>query len=148
MSTNIQLINAKFSELEAFVFELQSINLNFSIICLQESWLYEHEDTSLIELDGYNRIAQGKTCSTKGGLIMYIHKNVKYKLIKYNVSQEHWEGQFVVTGGGLNKYVIIGHIYTPPRYLNVDYRQFTDEFATLLALFHSSNKKGNNSWGF
>ena len=79
-----------FSELEAFVFELQSINFNFSVICLQASWLYEHEDSSLIELDGYNCIAQGKTCSTKGGLIMYIHKNLKYKLIRYDVPQEHY----------------------------------------------------------
>ena len=91
-STNIQSINAKFSELEAFVFELQSIKLNFSVICLQESWLYEPEDTSLIELDGYNRIAQGKSCSTKGGIIMYINKNLKYKVTKYDVPQEHWEG--------------------------------------------------------
>ena len=80
MTTYIHSINAKFSELEAFVFELQSINLKFSVIYLQESWLYEHGDTSMIELDEYNCIAQGKTWSTKGGLIMYIHKNIKLEI--------------------------------------------------------------------
>ena len=80
MTTYIHSINAKFSELEAFVFELQSINFNFSVIYLQESWLYEHEDTSMIELDEYKCIAQGKTWSTKGGLIMYIHKNFKLEI--------------------------------------------------------------------
>ena len=38
-STNIQSINAKFQELEAFVEELHSLKFNFSIICIQESWL-------------------------------------------------------------------------------------------------------------
>ena len=65
MSTNIQSING-FSELEAFVFQLQSVKFNFSVICLQESWLHEHEDTSLIELDGYNCFElDGYNCFTK-----------------------------------------------------------------------------------
>ena len=38
LSTNIKPINAKFSELEAFVEELKSIHLKFSVICLQGSW--------------------------------------------------------------------------------------------------------------
>ena len=37
LSSNIQSINAKFSELEAFVNDLSSINFECSIICLQES---------------------------------------------------------------------------------------------------------------
>ena len=37
LSSNIQFINAKFSELEAFVNDLSSLNFVFSIICLQES---------------------------------------------------------------------------------------------------------------
>ena len=75
---------------------------------------------------------------------MYIHKNFKYKLIKYDVSQEHWEGRFVeMSGGGLTKsvYTVIGNIYRPLVDLNVDYRQLTDKFATLLTLFDSSNNE-------
>ena len=46
-----------------------------------------------------------------------------------------------ITRSGLTKYVIIGNIHRPPKDLNVDYRQFTDEFATLLTLFDGNNNK-------
>ena len=71
LSSNIQSLNAKFCELEAFVDELATIDFKFSVICLQESWLAETDDQSLIQLKGYNCISQGKSCSTKGGLVMY-----------------------------------------------------------------------------
>ena len=45
LSSNIQSLHAKFNELEAFVTDLQSNKFEFSIICLQESWLSEHDDT-------------------------------------------------------------------------------------------------------
>ena len=64
-------------------------------------------------------------------------------LFIHDVPQQHWEGQFVeISGGGLTKYVIICNICRPPRDLNADYRQFTDEFATLLqTLFYGSNNE-------
>ena len=71
LSSNIQSINAKFSELEAFVNYLSSLNFKLSIIYLQESWLSDTDDLSLIQLSGYDCISQGKSCSNKGGLITY-----------------------------------------------------------------------------
>ena len=68
LSSNIQSINAKFSELEAFVNDLSSLSLKFSIICLQESWLFDTDDLSLIQLSGYDCISQEKTCNNKRGL--------------------------------------------------------------------------------
>ncbi len=50
----------------------------FSVICIQESWLSEGADTSLIQLEGYKCIPQGKCCSSKGGLIIYLHENFNY----------------------------------------------------------------------
>ena len=50
LSSNIQSIHSKFSELDAFVDELSTLNFKFSIICLQESWLSENDDLSLIQL--------------------------------------------------------------------------------------------------
>ena len=32
-------------------------------ICLQETWLSENSDTSLLHIDGFNLIMQGKICS-------------------------------------------------------------------------------------
>ena len=59
LSSNIQSIKAKFSELEAFV------NFKFSIICLQESWLSDTDDLSLIQLSGYDCISQEKAATIK-----------------------------------------------------------------------------------
>ena len=139
--TNIQSINAKFQELEAFVEELHSLKFNFSIICIQESWLRELDDISQIQLEDYNCIAQGKSSSAKGGLIMYIHTKYDYKLIKVN-QYENWEGQLIeITGGGITKPVIMGNIYRPPRDLNVNYKQFIDEFSLLLSTFDQNNSE-------
>ena len=50
LSTNIQSVNAKCSELEAFIEELNTVNFKFSIICLQETWIDESEDISQFHL--------------------------------------------------------------------------------------------------
>ena len=54
--TNIESINSKFSELEAFVEELYSNNIKISAICLQECWITDNTDFSLFQLKGYNCI--------------------------------------------------------------------------------------------
>ena len=41
LSLNIQSINAKFSELETFVEELQNSQFKFNVICLQECWILD-----------------------------------------------------------------------------------------------------------
>ena len=71
LNSNIQSINAKFNELEAYVNDVSSLNFKLSIICLQESWLSDNDDLSLIQLTGYDCISQGKSCSSKGGLLIY-----------------------------------------------------------------------------
>ncbi len=48
-STNIQLINAKIEELRLFIEHLKTFNFMFSVICIEESWLPEGSDTSLIQ---------------------------------------------------------------------------------------------------
>ncbi len=94
-STNIQFIHAKIDELIIFVKSLNKIKYAFSAICIQESWLSEDDDTSQIQLDDSECITQGKLCSSKGGLIIYLHERVKYvpklKLNKYQT----WEGQVI-----------------------------------------------------
>ena len=62
---------------------------------------------------------------------MYIQSQYKYMVLQ--VIEQNWEGQFIeFTGDGLIKPVIIGNIYRPPRVLNCDYKQFIDEFASVL----------------
>ncbi len=95
LSTNIQSINAKIYELQIFVEHLKTFDFQFSAICIQESWLSEGDDTSQIQLEGYKWISQGKSCSSKGGLIIYLQDKFDYtyksRLTNYNA----WEGQII-----------------------------------------------------
>ncbi len=120
LSSNIQWIHSKFSELEGFVDELSTLNnFKFKIICLQESWLSENDDLSLIQLKGYDCIAQGKSCSNKGGLITYVDQHIKYEVLINVNTYENWEGQLIqVNGGGLTQTFTIGNIYRPTRSFN------------------------------
>ncbi len=87
-STNIQSINAKFDELKYFVEHLKTFDFEFSAICIQESWLTVGDDRSQIQLEGYQCIPQGKSCSTKGGVIIYLQDKFGYtyksSLTNYN----------------------------------------------------------------
>ncbi len=69
--TNIQSIEAKYDELKLFVETLKRHGYAFSAICIQETWLVENEDISQLELEGYECIPQGRSCSPKGGLLIY-----------------------------------------------------------------------------
>ena len=125
ISTNIKSINSKFDELEAFVYYLSTINFKFSIICLQESCISENDDLSLIQLNGYVCTPQGKSCSTKGGLIICVEQSFDYELTMSINSAKNWEAQIIqVTGGGLSQSIIIGNIYRPPRPSHHNYKEF------------------------
>ena len=79
----------------------------------------------VIQLSGYNCIAQGKSSSERGGLIIYIDTKFKYEIHLSINTHEHWEGQMIlVHGGGLSKSIIIGNVYRPPRQLREQINQF------------------------
>ena len=93
-----------------------------------------------LQLEGFQCIKQGKTCSNKGGLVMYLSKTFNYKVILSLNQFDNWEGQFIkVTGGGLSKDIIIGNIYRPPRDLNENYKQFVSEFTPIISSFDRTN---------
>ncbi len=142
LSTNIKSINAKIDELRLFIEGIKNYNFMFSAICVQERWLLEGDDTSLIQLDGYEYIPQGKVCSTKGGLIIYLHKNFKHKLkLKFD-KYEIWEGQVieVTQGKTLSKPLYIGNTYRLPKENFEFYDQFINEFTSILNKLENNNK--------
>ena len=142
LSTNIQSINSKFDELEAFVYYLSTINFKFSIICLQESCISENDDLSQIQLNGYVCIPQGKSCSTKGGLIIYVEQSFDYELTMSINTAKNWEGQIVqITGGGLSQSITIGNIYRPPRPSHDNYKEFIAELSTVISTLKECGKK-------
>ena len=60
LSSNVESINAKMNEIEAFAEELSQKYFKFSLICFQECWLSDNDDKSHIQIDGYECITQGK----------------------------------------------------------------------------------------
>ena len=113
----------------------------FDAICLQETWLSEESDKSLLGIEEYALISLGKTCSTRGGLIIYLKENLKYKMLDMSLKSNIWEGQFIEIYGDsmCAKKIILGNIYRPPRDINEKYRQFIDEFTTVLAKLERSH---------
>ena len=72
LSLNIQSIRAKFDKFNCLLKYLNENNCTFSAICIQESWLKENDDTSLLEIPGYTLIHQGTRCTNHGGLVIYL----------------------------------------------------------------------------
>ena len=62
LSLSIQSIPAKFDKLVLFLRALKQSNFEFSTICLQETWLEENADLSLLQLENYTCIPKGKQC--------------------------------------------------------------------------------------
>lgn len=139
-STNIQSIRAKIDIFKILIHKLASHGCFFSAICIQESWLDQGEDTSDYQLEGYNLIPQGKHCTSKGGLIIYLHENFKYSQ-KLSLKYDSWEGHFihVKRSEQLTKAIILGNIYRPPNDLNESIRQFKNELSPHLQNLESNN---------
>jgi hypothetical protein len=127
--------------LKIFIDNLKSIDFQFSAICVQESWLADGDDTSQIQLDGYKCILQGKSCSSKGGLIIYLHNKFEYDYISTLTNYNTWEGQIIQVKKGeyLDKPVNIGNIYRPPKHIQDKYTEFINEISPILNSLESNN---------
>ncbi len=126
LSTNIQSTRAKFIELNIFVETLQELGFSFSAICVQERWLSVNEDNSQLQLKGYECISQGKSFSSKAGLIIYLDKRFYYTYTKKLIRYKTWEEQVIKVKHckHLAKPIMIGNIYRLPRELVENYIEF------------------------
>ena len=71
LSTNIESVHAKFDDLAIFVEQLRDLSFEFGAICLQECWLSETQELSLLYIEGYFCISQIENIGRKGGLIFF-----------------------------------------------------------------------------
>ena len=128
-SLNCQSLNAKFDRLIVFLEELKRNNIEFSAICLQETWFGEESDLSLYQIDNYICIAQAKVCSEHGGLIIYLHQKYNFDHYNLSVKSAFWEGLFILILNSKNgKNIYIGNIYRPPKEnTNEIIQTFTEE---------------------
>ena len=85
-------IHAKFDELETIIELYNTHEFQFSVICFQECWISEQQDVSQLKLNGYKCIYQGKSCSTKGGIVIFLQKRFNYKINLSVNTSDIWEG--------------------------------------------------------
>ena len=133
LSLNCQSLNAKIDQINIKVQQLKNNGHEFSAICLQETWLSDDSDTSLLKINGYTFIPQGKICTGHGGLAIYLNINYNYESINIYENNPIWEGQFIeVTEISENKSIIIGNIYRPPPNTAVVCQTFINDFIPIL----------------
>ena len=140
LSTNIQSISSKMNELKLYIERLMKQDCVFSAICIQECWLSNNDETFDLQIDNYNLISQGSHCTSRGGLIIYLHENFKYTP-KLELKYDTWEGQVITIkkGNYLTKPLILGNIYRPPNDLLENYTQFINEISPHLSTLGSGN---------
>lgn len=144
LSLNCQSIQAKFSQLQIYLKNFENSECPFSIICVQETWLSEEHDISLIQLNGYNFIHKTRTCSLHGGVGIYLKDTIDYKVLPIDSNQNIWDGIFVEISLDLNdtlqkKKIIIGNIYRPPRECSENYLTFNEDMQRILSSFSNTN---------
>lgn len=142
LTLNTQSINAKFNTLFPIIDNLSAAGSFFGAICLQETWLDDSADVSLLQLPGYRLIHQGRKCSKHGGLMIYLHDAYSYKIRDLYNTSRIWEGQFIdVTGPRLNRPLTIGNIYRPPHNNNSNdhIQNFLTEITPILDVIQKEN---------
>ncbi len=95
---------------------------------------------SQIQLKWYQCIPQCKSCSSKGGLIIYLSNTFEYtcklKLTKYKT----YKGQVIhVNEKDVLKPINFGDIYRPPKDILENYNEFINEFSLILNTLESNN---------
>ena len=138
VSLNCQSLQAKFDQLKIYVEDLESSSCTLSSICLQETWLKNDSDTSLLQLENYNFISKGSSCSTHGGVAVYLHKKFDYQILDFHSHSGIWDGLFIelnikqsINQTENTKKLIIGNIYRPPRNLVENYNTFINEITEI-----------------
>ena len=141
LSLNCQSLQAKYNQLILFLENIRLRKIIIDAICLQETWLGENSDMSLLQIPNYSRISQNKHCSEHGGLMIYLHEKYQYEI--YNISQSSvWEGMLVKVICNRNgKYLYLANIYRPPKdnLSNNIIQQFIDELSIILNDLNHTN---------
>ena len=139
LSLNVQSLYAKIDELRTLVYRYSVKNINFSVICLQETWLSSNQDISLLGLPGYSLTCHGKHASGHGGLAVYVLDSLKFSLLKSSTNNDNWEGMFLkISSPTHNRDFLVGNVYRPPRTTSDDYSAFLGSFIPVLNSFNNS----------
>ena len=75
LSFNADSLHKKHTELAIMVELLLTKNVFFSAICVQEARITDNTDCDPLNLPGYKLEPKGLVCSSKGGLVTYVHNS-------------------------------------------------------------------------
>lgn len=144
LSLNCQSLNAKFELLKSYIEMYNTEFSNLSAVCLQETWLSAGSDTSLLQIENYNLIYKGKSCSAHGGVAIYLHDSFQYEIVDFGNNSEIWDGLIIKISTNYstncNKILTLGNIYRPPRQNVTNISTFINE---LNDLFHFLKNQKN-----
>ena len=76
LSVNIQCINTNFDDFESFINRMKLTN-SISVICLQDCWLKETDNSSMFNLTNYTLVSLLRSCCGHGGLMISVHNQFK-----------------------------------------------------------------------
>ena len=138
LSLNCQSLNSKFNQLKTYLELYKQNKVVIHAICLQETWIADGDDCSLLQLEDYNFISKGKSCSAHGGAAIYLHKQFSYVVLQLYEAIS-FDGLFIKVimesfsaHSTVQKTLIIGNLYRPPRQ-NVDQiNSFISDFEKIL----------------
>ena len=132
LSLNCQSLNAKFEAIKAYIEIYNNGNQRICALCLQETWLSQDSDLSLLQIPGYTLISKGKVSSTHGGVAIYLHDDFTFNHLNLSGNSEIWDGQFIEISLDCGRRIVIGNVYRPPRPTVENYVVFTEEISDIL----------------
>ena len=140
-SLNCQSISSTFEEFKLFINDLMDHHYYVDVINLQETWLCDSSYYDDFKLPGSDLYMQPYICTPHGGLITYFKSSLKFTVLnEVYQKKDSWEGMFFSIDN-LNKSIIIGNIYRPPRELLGSLTNFNEEFNRVIQHNIIKNKK-------
>ena len=136
LSLNCQSLNAKMDQINMKLENFRNNSCEIGAICLQETWLSNDSNISLLQIDGFTLISQDG-----GGISIYLNNKYDYKILSISNVSNVWEGQFIEINGNTIKEIILGNIYRPPRDTIENYKTFVDELTPILTHLQKSKSE-------
>lgn len=143
LSINVMSLNARIDSIKSLLCQLTAKKCHIAAIIIQETWLPEGSDVSLIQIPNYNFIWQPSKISAHGGLAIYLLEDYHYKLIP-SFSSYVCENLFVEVCLEDSKNILLGNIYRTPchkEFSNSKSKQkFIEDISPMLSKLAKKNK--------
>lgn len=135
---NAASVRNKFDDFEAF---LECLNLDFSIIALNETWLRSDDPDSFFKLKNYNQHVCNRKNRIGGGVALYVNCKYEYSLRHDSPFSEHFESVLIeLKANDIDvKPILICVLYRPPDPANFEH--FVTQLDSLFSLAAQERKK-------